>query len=162
MTYEQEMTAPAILSLFDTTKDQRASFVADVIARLDTINPLDLHLQVKCMEEIIESLKGTPEYKSAILDEADKYPGKKFNHRHAEFTKMEAGVKYNYLMCGDAEYDRLHAEGESIKEKLKARETFLKSIPSEGITQVEEMTGEVVKIYPPSKTSTTTVSVKLK
>lgn len=157
-----QMTAPSIMRLFDTTKEERVSFVNDVIVRMDEVNPLDLHLQVKCLEDIISQLKDHPQYKSAIMDAADKYPGKKFSYRHAEISKMEAGVKYNYLMCGDAEYDRLDAELKSVKAKLDERAKFLQSIPASGLETVDAVTGEVVKLYPPTKTSTSTIAVKLK
>ena len=47
------------------------------------------------------------------------------------------------------------------KAKLDERETFLKSLPASGQQVVNEDTGETYKIYPPLKSSTTSVTVKL-
>lgn len=156
-----EMTAPSIMQLFDTTKEQRASFVNDIIVRLDEVNPLDLHLQVKCLESILKQLKDHEDYKRAIMDESGKYPGKKFTYRHAEITKTEVGTEYNYLACGDPVYDRLHADASGANDKLKEREKFLRSIPECGVTVTDQLTGETIILYPPQKTSTSTISVKL-
>jgi hypothetical protein len=37
--------------------------------------------------------------------------------------------------------------------KVKEREAFLKGLPYEGMTVVDEVTGEVSKVYPPAKKS---------
>jgi hypothetical protein len=63
---------------------------------------------------------------------------------------MESGVKYDYSS------DPIASE---LMEKLKERQEFLKSIPVDGITEVDEETGEVRKIYRPAKKSTTTFKI---
>jgi hypothetical protein len=46
-----DLTTTGILSLLDTTKEQRASFVADLIDKLQDglADPVKVHLQVKKM-----------------------------------------------------------------------------------------------------------------
>jgi hypothetical protein len=77
------------------------------------------------------------------------------------FEIVEAGVKYDYSVCGDPIWNRLNAELESIKEKIKEREVYLKTIKS--ATPVGNVldndTSELhenVELYPPVKTSTST------
>ncbi len=70
------------------------------------------------------------------------------------------GVKYDYSVCQDPIYNKLKDELEALQEKIKAREMVLKSLSQEGLqTLIED---EVVTLYPPNKTSTTTISVNLK
>jgi hypothetical protein len=56
----------------------------------------------------------------------------------------------------------LEADAARINEKLKERQKFLQSMPSDGLGVFIEETGEVFTLYPPSKSSTTSVAVTLK
>jgi len=92
-----ELSATSILSLFDTTKAERTSFVRSVINSLkDGIaDPLKVHLQLKNTEALIEELSKDVEYKEMLQTEATKH-GKKFDLHNAGFQIKETGVKYNY------------------------------------------------------------------
>lgn len=68
----------------------------------------------------------------------------------------EAGVTYDYSHCNDKEIVNLYKEMDKIKEKIKQREKFLKSLKPEGFEYADSETGEVIKLYPPVKKSTTT------
>lgn len=52
-------------------------------------------------------------------------------------------------------------EMNTLKEKIKSREAFLKNV-EEGTTIVDERTGDIVELYPPSKKSTTSLTINLK
>lgn len=149
------------LSLFETSKTERQEFAQSVInnAKEGLLNPLKLHLQVKCLEDLIKQITSHPSYRELTLDEAYKY-GKTFEHYNAKFEIKEMGVKYDYSVCNDPVYNSLKIELEALQEKIKAREMVLKSISPQGLqTLIED---EVVTLYPPNKTSTTTISVNLK
>jgi len=149
------------LSLFETSKTERQEFAQAVInnAKEGLLNPLKLHLQVKCLEDLIKQITSNPSYRELTLDEAYKY-GKTFEHYNAKFEIKEMGVKYDYSVCQDPIYNKLKDELEALQEKIKAREMVLKSLSQEGLqTLIED---EVVTLYPPNKTSTTTISVNLK
>lgn len=170
----QELTTTSILALFETDKSQRESFVADIVNRLENgdINPLKVHLQVKAMEEIIDRLTNTTEkgkqaeaakkYRNLLLSEAEKQEAKKFSLYNASFEIKEVGTKYNYSQCSDPELAELEAQMTAINEKLKERQKFLQTVPSKGLPIVNEETGETYTVYPPSKSSTTSVTVSLK
>lgn len=151
-----------MLELFQTTKLQRQSFCMDVISKLEAgeADPLKVHLQVKAMEDLIKQLTDNPVYKSYLLDQAAKY-GKRFEYINAQFEVKEMGVKYDYSNCGDGEMAALLLQETELKDKIKKRGEFLKTIPVSGMTIVNENGGEVETIYPPTKTSTTAISVKL-
>lgn len=168
------MTVPEVLSLFETTKDQRAIFVRSVVEAIENrqVNPLKIHLQLKAIEDIIASLTSTDEkknknieyakkYKKYLLEEADKN-GKDFEYHNAKFSVGEVGTKYDYSKCGDAELLDLYRQAEELKTKIAQREKFLQNIPDEGCLFINESTGEAMTLYKPVKTSTTSVKVTLK
>lgn len=169
---EQQLTTTNILSLFETTKDQRKSFVEDVVQRLrdGDIDPLKIHLQLKSMEEIINSLTCTDEkknknfvsaidYKSMLLNAAEKN-GKKFQLHNAEFSIKEVGTTYDWSKCNDMQLNVMLLQMEQLKERIKQKQDFLKTVSPEGIEiRVED---ELITVYPPAKSSTTSVSVTLK
>ena len=127
----QELTTVNILSIFETTKDQRKSFAEDIVNRLRNgeADPLKVHVQVKAMEEIIKTITDKSEktnknftlaidYNTMLLDAAEKN-GKKFQMFNAEFSVKEVGTVYNWEQCNDPELAELLSIHESTKEKIK-------------------------------------------
>src|SRR5688572_13028219 len=90
----QELTTTSILSLFETTKEQRQSFALGVVQALETgdTDPLKVHLQVKCMEDIIKLLNGNTNYKAAVLDAANKNGQKTFKFQNSKEEIKEVVV----------------------------------------------------------------------
>jgi hypothetical protein len=149
------------LSLFETTKEQRQQFCLNVIDVLNEgqVDPLKIHLQVKCLEDLIKQLTSNSVYKDYLINEASKY-GKTFEHLNAKFEIKEMGVKYDFQACGCPIMNDLLSQQEELTKAIKEREKFLKAIPPQGLeTLIED---EVVTLYPPQKTSTTSISVNLK
>jgi hypothetical protein len=72
---------------------------------------------------------------------------------------MEGGTKYHYENCNDPIYQELLIEQDKLNERIKSRELFLKTIPVNGMDIRHE--DELVTIFPPYKTSTTTYKVTL-
>ena len=170
----QDLTAPSIMALFETNKEQRSAFVQKFVEAMEEgqVNPLDAHLQLKAMEDIINSLltkdpaknKLNHQYASiymdAVMSEAEKH-GKSFELHQSKISIGEAGVKYDFSICNDPEWDDLNSQIEVLKGQIKDRETFLKTVPYKGLELVTEE-GEVLTIYPPKKTSTTVLKVTLR
>jgi len=148
------------LSLFETTKAERQDFAQYVVNGLKDglSDPLKVHLQVKCMEDLIKQITSHPEYKDLTLDEAAKY-GKSFEMHNAKFEVKEMGVKYDYSACGDPVYNELSEKMAELEKELKDRQAFLKAVKPGTEILVED---EVVVLYPPVKTSTTSITVNLK
>lgn len=67
----------------------------------------------------------------------------------------EVGVTYDYSNCNDNEIVDLYKKMDDIKEKIKKREKFLKLLPATGFEYVDPNSGEIIKLYPPAKKSTT-------
>lgn len=158
----QELSTTSILALFETNKEQRATFVEHTLQAIDEgqASPLTLQLQMKCMEDVIKSVSTNERYSAALLEEAQKN-GKQFDYHNAKFQVKEAGTKYDYSNCGDPILSELEAESEKASTKLKDRQKFLQNAPTEGVDIITN-DGEVTKVFPPSKSSTTTIAVTLK
>ena len=58
--------------IFETTKEQRTEFTYQLIERLNAgeLDPLKTHLQVKALEDMLETLKANKDYKDAVLQAA--------------------------------------------------------------------------------------------
>ena len=136
---ELDLTAPSILSLFDTTKAQRLSFADKVAEAIDEgrIDPLKLKIQLKAMEDIICRISDNERIKDAIATEAAKYGKGSHDFHNATFQLKATAGRYDYSADG------VHA---NLKEQIKAREAFLKTL-KEPLQQVTP-DGEVVIIEP--------------
>ena len=158
-----ELTTTNILSLFNTNKAQRATFVEDVIAKIEAeeVEPLKIHTYLKSVEDISSQLFENKKYREWLLNAAEKH-GKKFQYQNADFSIKEVGTSYNYDKCNDPELIELLQQSEAIKKKLKTRQDFLQKVPLSGMAIINEETGETYKVYPPSKSSTTAVAVSLR
>lgn len=159
-----ELSTISILSLFETTKVERQDFVIRVVESLDNghVDPLKVHLQVKCMEDVIKQLNANTIYKNNVLDAAQKYEKKSFDFSNSKVEIKEVGVKYDFSKCEDITLNDLYAKQAELDAKVKARETMLKSVSEKGMIVTDEESGETFTVYPPAKSSTTSVVVTLK
>lgn len=146
-----------------TTKEERTAVVHEIFQELlqGRVDPLQLHIRMKSIEEVLKQLTGMPAYKAIVLDAAEKY-GKSFTAHNAKIDIREVGVKYNYSMCGHSKLNELYKYQEQINDDIKEYEAYLKSLPTSGVQVLNPTTGEVETHYPPAKTSTTSVAVTLK
>ena len=146
-----------------TTKEERTQVVREIFQELleGRINPMELHIRMKCLEEVVKQLTSMPAYKAIVLDDAEKH-GKSFQYHNAKVDIREVGVKYDYSGCGSSELDALYDLQSDTEDKIKIFEAYHKGLPTSGISVVLASTGEVETLYPPAKTSTTSVAVTLK
>ena len=124
------------------------------------IDAVSLAIKIKYFEEIFDNLKN--DLRDAVILELNKYNKNetvsKFN---AEIKLKEAGVKYDFSNCNDDEYNQLESEIAKLTQQRKDREKFLKSINGSIVTCIES-TGEVVTLFAPIKSSSTTYMINLK
>lgn len=153
------MNASSALALFETTKAQRESFAQAIVSEIKegNIDPLKIHMQLKSAEHLLKSTNENPEYKSLLLEAAEKH-GKKFETYNAEFQIKEAGTKWDYSQTNDTTLFDMMRRAEDLDNKIKARQKFLQTIPAAGVADPE--TGEM--LYPATKSSQTIVSCTLK
>lgn len=159
-----ELLTTQSLSLFETTKEARAAFVNQIIEQVHEgeQDPIKVHLQLKCAEDIIKQITSNDIFKGDLLDACDKQGGKSFMYQSAKFEKKEVGTKYDYSQCNDQVLVSLEAQHAELTEKLKQRQKFLQTVPIAGYIVTDEDSGETFKVFPPSKSSTTSVAVTLK
>jgi hypothetical protein len=132
------------------------------------VDALKMHSQLKCFEDILTRLTDTKKYpilagayRKAIIDAAGAY-GKSFELYAGKFETKEAGVKYDYSLCNDPEMAALHIQQKALDAAVKEREKFLQTVSIKGLIVTNEETGETNIIYPPARTSTTTLQLTLK
>lgn len=121
-------------------------------------NPLDVHLSRVKMEKILKGINDNPDIQDAVMKEFEKYGERTVEYKGALLQQQESGVKYDFSGCGDPVMDEYIRQLDDLKLKMKEREKFLKNIPVSGIVDPE--TGSF--IYPPSKSSKTTIKTTLK
>ena len=146
-----QLTTTGILSLLDTTKAERQSFVLDIISRIEDgqADPIKVKLQAKKMEELTKAIQDNPRFRDLLHDEAAKH-GRTFEAYEAKFELRSLPAKYDYTGCNDAEWQRLTTSIEELTQRRKDREAFLKALPASGFNTVTE-NGEVITLYPPVK-----------
>lgn len=159
---QTELSPINIVRLFELNKSERGEFATQIIERIESgeADPIQVHLQLKCAEDLIKQVNSNDTYKSTLLDAAEKN-GKSFTFHNSKFEIKEVGVKYDFEKCNDPEWYELNAKLDALKDEIKAREMFLKTVSQKGL-EIVTGEGEVITIYPPVKTSTTSVAVTLK
>jgi hypothetical protein len=153
-------TAISTLSQLPETKQQIETFAHSLEQGLNNgqIVASDLLRFQKAMEKVFDKIK--PTLIENALNEISNYE-KNAVIKGSEFSIVEAGVKYDYSECNDIEYNMLNTQLEALKSTLKDRETFLKSIKAP-MQMIDKNSGEVYSVYPPKKTSSTTLKVTFK
>jgi hypothetical protein len=141
------------------TPQQRASFADIVIQEVNDghTDPLVVLSAVRNLKDILDTIDAG--IKDCVMQELSKH-GKSVEMYGMKVEQKEVGTKYNYENSNDRIYDGLRARFRTLDTDIKDREKWLKSIPATGIDIVTE-DGEVVKIMPPIKTSTSSFAVTL-
>ncbi len=119
-------------------------------------DPLLLFVNAKKIMHILENIVSNIE--SDALEEAQKYGNRVFDYKGNTITLKEVGVKYDYSVCNDPKLSEIASQLESWKSKEKERHTFLKSLKSK-TSLVDEESGEVISVLPPTKSSKTGIIV---
>ena len=150
-----------LLTLMASTSTQIDVFSDGVIqdVQAGNINPLAVLIQLRAMERASERI--LKEIKDNLLREADKYPTNEFEYMGNKIIKAEHGTKYDYSNCGDPVYEQRLKIAKEATEQLKERENFLKAVKAP-FSLLDEGTGEVATITPPTKKSTSGLNVSIK
>ena len=145
------MSTLSAISLLPSNKEQAQFFANDLVRRVyeGEINPLDLKAQLKFIYRTLDIVDLNT--KDAWMKEVAKH-GKSFEYKGWQVNEVEAGTTYDF--SNDAEWVEM-------KNKLKDREAFLKSL-KEPLEIVDTETGETTTIHPPIKKSTTTLKFTVK
>lgn len=148
------------LRVMPATRSECGRFSAQIIDSVKSgeVNPHEVLVLFRALQNVSESVLNA--IKEEINTEADRYSEKNFEVFGAKIEKAELGTKYKYEACGDFVWEERKAMVDNAMYLLKEREAFLRQL-KEPMTVVNESTGEVVKIMPPPKFSTSGLKVFL-
>lgn len=154
-------TSTELLTLMASTSTQIDVFSDGIIESVQRgeINPLTVLIQLRAMERA--SGRILKEIHENIMREADKYPGNEFEFMGNKMTKAEHGTRYDFSNCGDPVYNQRYKLSKEVSEQLKERENFLKAVKAP-FSLLDEGTGEVSIISPPTKKSTSGLNVSIR
>lgn len=117
------------------------------------VNPLDAIVKMHAVGKLVEGVTKNVLVKDAVRAELEKYGSKTVKFNGATFTMKTVGTRYDYSVCDDPVWRELKGKAEAANAALKEREEMLKVLPLEGITVVDDATGEVCRVCRPGKTS---------
>ncbi len=154
-------TPTQLLTLAPSTQTQIDVFSDGVIQSVKSgeINPLTVLVQLRALAKASERI--LKEINSEIMNEADKYSGNEFEFSGNKITKTEHGTKYDFSKCNDTAWEMYDQKRASAIESMKDREAFLKALKSP-MNVLDELTGEVIILNPPTKKSTSGLNVSIK
>ncbi len=141
----------------DLTKGQIKKIAEESLHSLmENGNIIEAADMIAKMELFIKEIKSNPEYIDYLRYEVAKYGQSMTTATGTKIELAEVGTKYDYVFCEDDIYNELVIKRDALDEEIKERQQFLKTLPSEGIDIINE-DGVVSRIYPPSKSSTSSV-----
>lgn len=162
MQHPLDIRDQVMLGSYDITKElikQHADQLLELIDNGHT-DAISIAIQAKYLTEVLEATK--ERIRELVCDELHKYSkGEECIKHGASFALKEAGVSYDYSGCGDPTWNDFNDTLTFLKEKMKEREKFLRSI-KEPITIVDQATGEIITINAPIKRSTSTYAISWK
>jgi hypothetical protein len=145
-----------IKSLTDATKSELEN-LASVLLEQSEGYEIELYIFAKKLEFLSKTLQEiSHEY---ALSEAEKQKGNTLYGAKVEVK--DTGVRYNFSDCGYTPYNDLLSGKKQIETELKGMETLLKSI-NKKTTIVDEGSGEILEVKPPTRTSGTSIVLTIK
>jgi hypothetical protein len=145
-----------IKSLTDATKSE-LNDLASILLEVSEGRELDLYIFAKKLEYLSKVIQEVSnEY---ALSEAEKMKGESIYNSKIEVK--DTGVRYNFSECGYTPYNELVSGKKQIETELKGMETLLKSI-NKKTTIVDEQSGEILEVKPPTRTAGTSIVLTIK
>jgi hypothetical protein len=133
------------------------NMVADILNNGNVIESADA---LNKMETLIKEIKSNAEWVDYLREEVAKRGASVVTTSGTKIELAEVGVKYDYTKCNDEQLNDLVAEQERIESLIKERQTFLKTISVSGL-DIVTINGELVTIYPPSRSSTSSIKTTI-
>ena len=144
----KDLSKQEILSLTQT-------FINNVLGgHADKLETLAISQKIQLFLATLEK-----EIKSHSLVDLAKYKDSKASIMGVDMSQIEAGVKYDY--SENAEWVKISEKIQNLDAKRKEIESFIKTLTAPK-TELDEETGELIKWFPASKSSTTTIKFSIK
>jgi hypothetical protein len=121
------------------------------------INPLEMKLVEYGLTKWLEYVKKNETLQGAVMMQAQNNE-KNFEYRGIKMQIAEAGVSYDYSPCEDSRLEYLNAEIEQLTEQKKAIEKELQArVHIKDF--INPVTGEIIEVKKPIKSSKTIVKI---
>lgn len=142
----------------ELTKTNVNSFSNQIVFEYKTgnKNPFDYLGELEFISQAIEKAKS--EIRELLIEELHFYENKTKTKNGIQFKLKESGVKYDY--ASTKKWNELNDEMEQMKTQIKDLESHLKSLKAKQ-TMVDESTGELIELFPPIKSSKTTIEITI-
>lgn len=145
----------SFLKLSKSDLKERASSAIQAV-KDGWVDAIEASIMIKKTEEVLGFMK--EEIKSLALSEMTEKSRSEYG---VDITKSMLGVKYDFSVCNDSQWNELNEQMVALDKLKKEREKFLKSLTKK-TTVVNEETSEIEEIYPPVKTGTEGLTLKVK
>lgn len=114
-------------------------------------DPLEIHVNFKKVEALFDLLTSDDDYTADVRNSAELY-GKEFKKYGANIKQIEAGTNYDYSKCDHKKYIEICKQIKELDKEKKRYENLFRNIKESAII-------EDCKVYPPKKSSTSTVKI---
>lgn len=111
------------------------------------------------MENFIKEVRSSKEFTDYVRDEVSKNGKDITNPSGAKIELAETGTKYDFSQCSDPVLVQLEAKLETVEDMIKDRKEMLKKVSASGMDILID--DELIKVFPPSKTSTSSYKITL-
>ena len=111
------------------------------------------------MENFIKEVRSSKDFTEYVREEVGKNGKDITNPSGAKIELAETGTKYDYSGCNDSALIEIESNLVEIETLISDRKAWLKTIPAEGMEVV--IGDEIVRVYPPTKTSTSSYKITL-
>ncbi len=145
-----------IIKNLPANKETIGKFAQELTIALDegSIDALSLLCRIKSLEKVHELIKKALD--AAALKQAQLYPEKELVLNGVKFEVCESGVRWDFKNVNDSQYVILKQYQEEYNNKVKEKEDLFKTL-KQPMEVVNEDDGEITKIYPAIRSSSTIV-----
>lgn len=149
-------------SIINFTKDELSEIASQIVEGVDdgTADPLDTLIIAKKLLYVAESVVEMMRGKAIIPAEKD------YTKHNVKIREQMTGTRYFYDGCNDPYWNNINSQMTGLKEEIKTRETWLKSLSKPVTEKLDEETGETESfdypVYPAAKVGSLSLVLTLK
>lgn len=141
--------------------NKTSEVIADLGAIMDErSNEIEVYVSLKRMEKIAKDCLTW--YQDRFVKAYDMGGDTAVMYDGVKIERAEVGVKYDFENCNDEIMKKLIEEKKELDDRIKEREKFLKSLPVDGFEFANPNTGEIITIYPPARSSKTSLKATIR
>ena len=154
------MNTLAVIKQMPESKAQVQDFVSRAVNEITSgnINPIEISIYLKAMEDVIKAIRSNEEVKNRIISALEFTEDGKVTIDNGTVSIVES-TRLDY--SNDPVWSDLDSQEQGIKEKKKSREAILKTV-TENVAGTEDVGNPGVILQEPIKQVIQTVRVNLR